>query len=276
MTISQRRILIAALMFLLTIPACALPGQTVPPAPTADSVLLSTMIAETVAAARTQTAAPPGQVSETQAAESPVAMTGTNLEKTAEEITVYTDFDGGFEVAFPKGWLAVRPGLAEFFDTMMSEGADNPSLHGQMTLDKTTYDETHRLYAYPLRPDIRENVIFGFSRLRWEPGFPNPLDNEALNEFISRIERSESVSKFQPVVAQVTANGNGVAMIEISGPFTGVDDEGSTAPLYATLLAFKPTQDSVVIMGFTIMQDYQDVISGDINFVKESIKLLGP
>jgi hypothetical protein len=280
---SRLRTSLAAGACLVIILGCTVPGFT--PAsvavPTADAVLLSTMVAGTVSAARTQTAGPPAGTSEVDAAvaETPVpvpGMAGTNLEKTSDGSTKYKDYDGGFEVVLPVGWLAVRPNTDEFYEVLANEGADNQMLHDQMTVDQAGYEASvDRLYSYPLRPDIQENVIFGFSKLTWDPeDSPVPLDNDAMGELVSLLEGQGGIPGFRASVAQLSTNVNGVSVIEIGGPFVTADGQGEATPFYATLIFFKPTPTSLARMTFTIVRDYQEPISADLKSVIESIKLL--
>jgi hypothetical protein len=278
------RTLLAAAVFLLAVLACAVPGLPgTESAPVADPNLINTIVAETFSAAVAQTAGIPVETPATEPAvtDPPVTipapgMTGTNIENLPDGTTRYTDYDGGFEVVFPAGWLAVRPNTDEFDDALANEGADNAMLRDQMTADQAGYDPNFdRLYSYPLRPDIEQNVIFGFSKLTWDPGDAVPLDNDAMGQVVRGLEAPGGIPGFRAVVAQLYTNVNGVLVIEIGGPFALDDGQGGTVPFYATLILFKPSPNSLARMTFTILQDHQAPISADVKSVIESIKLLG-
>lgn len=278
------RALLATLAFLLAILACIVPGiPASESAPVADPNLINTIVAETFSAAVAQTAGIPVGTPATEAAvaETPVGvltpgMTGTNVEKLPDGITKYVDYDGGFEVVFPAGWLAVRPNSDEFNAALADEGAKNQMLSDQMTTDQAGYDAGFdRLYSYPLRPDIEKNVIFGFSKLVWDPDDAVPLDNDAMGQVVRGLEAPGGIPGFRAAVAQLYTNANGVTLIEIGGPFALDDGQGGTTAFYATLILFKPTPDSLTRMTFTVLRDYQAPILADVKSVIESIKLPG-
>jgi hypothetical protein len=269
-------------MALLLITACVIPGVVSPTAPTANPDALSTIIAGTAAAAAAQTAGVPAGALATDppAAEGSAGatpgMSGTNVEKFSDGTTRYTDYDGGFEMTFPAGWLVVRPNTDEFNAALANEGAKNQLLRDQMTLDQTSYEaDARRLFSYTLRPDIERNTLFGFSRLALDLENTNPLDNYALSQLVTSLESSGAIPGYRIVVAQLNETGNGVTVIEIGGPYSADDGQGGKIPFYATILFFKPTSGSLARLTFTILQEYQGLISADIRSVSESIRLLG-
>ncbi len=273
----QLRTSLSALILLLVISACILPGG-LSSAPTADPGLISTMVVETASAARTQTAAVPAELSqpETAATESPVpGMTGTDLEKASDGTTKYTDHGAGFEVAFPKGWLAVRPNTDEFNEALANANKNNERLYNLMTTGQTTYDaEFDRLYSYPLRPDLEKNSVFGFSYLAWDADDVTLLDNNTMGGYVRELESSGDFPGFRVDVSQLHENANHVSMIEIGGRRTMGDGAGGYVPFYMTVIYFKPTSDSLCRLLVAYLQDYQTPISQDVTSILESIKLV--
>jgi hypothetical protein len=160
--------------------ACALPGQGGQSAPDSNINTISTTIAGTVRAAATQTTI--AQPVETR---TPGGMTGTAIEPLEGGSTKYSDYDGGFEVTYPAGWLAVRPKSEEFDAALAKEAKVNSMLGDQMAADQTEYDEFDRIYSYILRPDIQKDVLFGFSNLKWDSDDPAPLDNNNMGSYAS-------------------------------------------------------------------------------------------
>lgn len=77
-------------------------------------------------------------------------------------------------------------------------------------------------------------------------------------------------------VARVYPNPNQVDLLEVGGQFTGGDEQSGLIPLYATIVYFKPTADTVVRVIFSYLKDFQPELSGDVTNVINSIALSSP
>jgi hypothetical protein len=239
--------------------------------PTIDQNLVQTSIAGTVQVAQTQTAAV--QVAGT---EPPAGMTGTAIEQAQDGTTKYTDYDGGFEIVFPAGWLALRPNSEEFNDALENEATVNSMLNDQMTTDQADFEvDFDRLFAYPLRPDIQKDVLFGFSKLSWDSKDTRFLDNKAMGEMVRELEAPDGIPGFRADVVQLRED-TGVRLIEIGGHWSLSDGQGGTVPFYSTVVFFKPTPGSLARLTFTYLQDYELQISPDVKSIIASIKLIEP
>jgi len=253
-------------MILMAIVACVLPGQYAQPAPAMDPMSIDTAVAGTMQAAATRTAEA-GVIA--LATEAPV-MTGTAIEQTPEGTTRYSDYDAGFEIVFPVGWLAVRPNSDEFNATLANVGA-NTMLQDQMTTDQTGYEaKFDRLFAYPLRPDIQNDVIFGFSKLAWNPEDATTIDDYTMGKLVEDLESPDGIPGFRAGVVQLHEDGS-FNMIEISGRWTLDDGQGNTIPFYTTVIFFKPSSNSTVRLTFTYLHDHQGQIAPDVKSIMESI-----
>lgn len=238
---------VAAVLFLLSA-ACAIPGQTLPAVPAIDPGAVQTSIAGTAQAAQTQTAIVP-IVAVTPSA----GMTGTLIEQAADGTTQYTDFDGGFEIIFPAGWLALRPNSDEFTAALANEGAVNSMLHEQMTADQAGYEAGFdRLFSYVLRPDIQKDALFGFSKLALDPEDTKSIDNFTMGELVKELEGLGGIPGFRANVVQLRED-TAVRMIEIGGRWSMSDGQGGTIPFYTTVIFFKPASDSLVRSTFTYL-----------------------
>lgn len=241
------------------------PASENPPAevPTATAILANTPTAEAAATATLAITPTPG-------------MKGMALEKQPEGTTKFTDFDGGYEVIFPVGWLAVRPGDAEFDAALAKEGTKNAMLAEQMNIDKSGYEaEFDRVFSYPLRPDIKKNVIWGFSKTHFDPADDIPLDKNSMGDFVHKLEASNAVQGLRVTAADIAENGNGISFMVVRGRFVRKNSDGDMIPFSVTVLFFKPMPESLVNLNFTILQDYQEQIAPDLDAIRESIKLLG-
>jgi len=262
---------LSAFVLLITIVACALPGQTIPPAPVTNPISIETAVAGTAQAAAQQTAA-----ADPFATEISAGRTGTTIEQVQDGTTKYNDYDGGFEITFPVGWLALRPDSEEFNASLANEGTANPLLHEQMTADLAGYEADYdRLYAYILRPDIKKNVMLGFSKLVWVSETARPLDSVTMGDLVRDLESPGGIPGFHADTAQLHED-SAVKMIEVGGRWTMSDEQGGTIPFYTTIIFFKPTANSGVRATFTFIQDYQAQIATDVKSIMESIRIIEP
>ena len=256
----------SVLALLLAMAACVLPGQATQPAPELNPITIETAVAGTAQAAAEQTAAAqpalPGK-------------TGTALEQ-GEDGTKYIDYDAGFEVTFPIGWLAVRPGSEEFEAALKKQGATNQGLHDQMQSDLAGETEAnpHRLFAYILRPDLQKNAMLGFSALAWDPQTAQPLDSAVMGEVVRGLEAPGGIPGFHADTAQIHEE-LPVNVMEIGGRWTLSDADGTVA-MYATTLFFKPEPTSGVRITFSFVEQYRTQISADVKFILESLRIVTP
>ena len=258
-------------LLLISTFACAIPGLDAPvPAPF-DPDALSTVVGLTADAAVTQTAA----VAPPLPMETMAGLSGTTIEKLSDGSTKYTDYEAGIEVVFPAGWLTLRANSDEFNAALNKEAAKNELLRAQMELDLAEYEPgAHRLYSYPLRPDIEKNTAFGFSKLKWDSEDSEPIDESSMGSVVRNLESSGAIPGLRVDTAQLYENGNQVKVIEIGGQFSFSNDQGEIIPFYYSAVFFKPTSGSTVRISLVYLKDYKLPIYEDVTSVINSIKLL--
>jgi len=137
----------------MLITACDLPIRvSSPAAPTADTVLLETIVAETFAAAvqgasatPTVTPTPPVLNADTATPVPPTA--GSMLIRQDDNSTLFVDNSTGLEVAVPSGWLALRPNEPEFLEAWNLAEAADPAIQGLLAEIAEQDPEQSRLFA---------------------------------------------------------------------------------------------------------------------------------
>lgn len=200
---------------------------------------------------------------------------GAELERLPGGGSKFTDLDGGYEMDIPAGWLAVRPdNNDEVNAALVNEGAKNQMLFDQLVSDQAAYEQNKdRLFIYPIRPDLQENVIFGFSKLAWNDSDTQAIDNATMGRLTRELESSGALPGLRVTTSAINENANGVSVMVIQGRFALSDGQGGSIPFIATLVFFKPTPESVARITFTIMQDFDAQISPDVSAMIESIRL---
>ena len=206
----------------------------------------------------------------------PAPAGGTENVKQPDGTTIYSDYDAGFKMTLPAGWIGVRPGNQEFNDALDNEAANNQALKDRMTLDQQGYEPVKdRYYFYAIKPDVVENDMLAYAKLTWSPGDPKQLDQNTLGELVQELEMSPEMPGLRVVSSNIVMNGNNVPVIVIGANWTYDDGSGNLIPLYINILFFKPTDNSTVRVVMTSTKEHRDVIGPDVDAMVQSIKLAG-
>jgi hypothetical protein len=185
-TMNTRRALLAALMLLATVLACAVPGlptasQT---APTADT-RLERMVAETVSAAlaETQQALPMPTTAEvistptfeptpvpTASLVPDVDDSGSSINRFEDNSSKFTDMRAGYEISLLEGWLPIRINSQEYLDAWLLPELSNPAMQRSLSsIEKLNPDEL-RLFVLDVQEghaeiDFITNINFYWNQL---------------------------------------------------------------------------------------------------------------
>lgn len=173
---NHKRIFFISLVLLTTILACAIPGQQAAPLPppTVNTNLLSTMVAQTVAAAvvLTEQSAPTAIIIPTETIEPTVAVSptaeiipsGSTLTVHEDGSITFVDERAGFEVTVPAGWLAVRIHQQEYRDAL----ALTPDIEKALTDIQNNDPNTFRLFALDTQDGHFLNGFFTNINFIWD------------------------------------------------------------------------------------------------------------
>jgi hypothetical protein len=253
--------------------ACA-PGNSDPAAPYYPTYTAIAQGLIDLANTATAMAAQPALPAETPTPPPPAG--GTENVQQPDGTTKYGDYDAGFEMVLPAGWIGVRPGAQEFNDALKSEGTANQALKDQMTADQLGYEPVKdRYYIYATKPEEVENSLLAFGKLAWNASDPKPIDQNTLGELIANLEMSQDLPGVRVVASNVIVNGNGVPVIVIGANYTFEASDGSMVPLYLNFIFFKTSDNSTVRIAMTSNKDYRDVIGPDLDAMVQSIKRVG-
>ena len=161
-------ILLGGVVFLLTVGACVIPGQTAQPLSSTNPHTIETSIAGTA-----QVSAQATLISATLTFVPVITPTaiissyGTSLSKREDGSTIFIDHRAKVQIIFPANWLALRVGEPEYYQAWEKEGTQNPALFKALSaiqnLDlnsfRTTAFDTHPEHVlYDNLPKI--NVVF--------------------------------------------------------------------------------------------------------------------
>jgi len=271
----NKRIFIAAVVGCLAIVmAACIPGNSDPAAPYYPTY---TAIAQgLIDLANTATAQSAQSVLPAESPTPPPPVGGTENVQQPDGTTKYSDYDAGFEMMLPAGWIGVRPGAQEFNDLLKSEGATNEALKNQMTADQQGYEPVNdRYYVYATKPDQFENVVLSYGKVAWNPADSTVIDQNKLGELVQGLEMSTEMPSVRVVASNVISNGNGVPVMVIGANYTIEAADGTMTPLFFYFIYFKPTDNSTVRIVMGSLKDYRESIGSDVDSIVQSIKLVG-
>jgi hypothetical protein len=207
----------------------------------------------------------------------PAPAGGTENVQQPDGTTKYSDYDAGFEMTLPAGWLGLRPGAQEFNDALGNEGATNEDLKYRMELDQQGYEQVYdRYYFYATKPEEVENALLAYGKLAWNPSDSKLMDPNTLGELIQNLEMSKDLPGLRVVASNLITNGNNVPVIVLGANWTQQLSDGTTIPLYLNFMFFKPTENSTARIVLTSQKEFRDVIGPDVDAMVQSIKLVGP
>jgi hypothetical protein len=257
--------------------ACA-PGSSDPAAPyypTYTAIAQGLIdLANTATAQAAQPAQPAAVSADTPTPPPPVG--GTENVQQGDGTTKYSDYDAGFEMVLPSGWIGLRPGAQEFNDALKSEGAANEDLKAQMTADQQGYEPVKdRYYMYATKPEEFENTLLSYGKVAWNAGDATVIDQNKLGELVQSLEMSPDMPGVRVVASNIAPNENGVPVMVIGANYTIEASDGTMVPLYLNFIYFKPTDNSTVRVILSSWKDYRDVTGPDVDSIVQSIKLVG-
>ena len=276
----KKKLLILAVVGCVSIlvAACA-PGNSDPAAPyypTYTAIAQGLIdLANTATAQAAQPAQPAAAVSADTPTPPPPAG-GTENVQLDDGTAKYSDYDAGFEMVLPAGWIGVRPGGQEFNDVLKSEGAANQALKDQMTADQQGYEPVKdRYYFYATKPEEFENALLSYGKVAWNAGDATAIDQNKLGELVQSLEMSPDMPGVRVVASNVAPNENGVPVMVIGANYTIEASDGTMVPLYLNFIYFKPTDNSTVRLIISSWKDFRESTGPEVDAIVQSIKLVG-
>lgn len=160
--------LMSVVILFLSMLACGLPAQNVPPTANVDPNAIETAIVGTLEASAKQTqqaglatsAAYTGSTS-TATPVTSTSSSGTSLVYLADGSTQFIDHTAGMQTAFPPGWLLVRVGEQEYYAAWEKEETKNPLFLDIFASMQNLDPKVFRVTALDIRPDhmSNENIL---------------------------------------------------------------------------------------------------------------------
>jgi hypothetical protein len=271
---NNKRTFFISIIFLTFILACAIPGQQAAPlpAPTVDTNILSTMVAETVAAAvaLTEQAAPTATIVPTETIEPTVTVSptaeivpsGSTLTVHEDGSIMFVDERAGFEVTVPAGWLAVRIHQQEYRDAL----ALTPDIEKALTDIQNNDPNTFRLFALDTQDGHFLNGFFTNINFIWDEFDVTLLENKDALEARANLLAS-TVQGLEILSTEFSTTSNNVLIGLIESKSTS--DAGV---IFQKQAIFNAKAGTMTLTVFTV-EDLKDVTFSTFDTLLETIKM---
>ena len=287
---NKQKIFFISLFFLTSMLACVVPGlQTASApalAPTADTVLLATMVAETVSAAivLTEQVPPLGEPASTLAPTSlpistptqtlipEIGPAGSELTIQADGSTLFVDGRAEYEITIPLGWLAVRLNEQEYLDAFVLEEATNEYVQKSLVSIRNLDPNQFRLFAFDVREDHVQNKFVTNLNFIWdEQGSISLETDEDIKE--SAAQSVAAVPGLEVLSTKISSTTNAVPFGLIESKLAAKNSSGEDIVMFQRQFIFNAKTGSVVITLSTV-ENLKDTIFPEFDAMLETIKLI--
>jgi hypothetical protein len=271
---SHSRYAVSTFVILLAILACAMPGQTISPAPVIDPNAISTAVAGTAHAAEQQTqqanSLPPTATivpTNTMTPQPKVSSAGTSLLNLADGSTQFTDHTAGIQVVFPSLWLVFRVGEPEYYAAWEKPETQNPAFSNIFASIQDNDPKIFRGYAFDVRPGHMPNGI------ATSIGIVFQVDMRSLEELEQALRNNNLPCEDLKLISsgyQKTNSGLRALVVEKSCRAGG--DAGT---VYFRYVLFS-LPSGTMSLSFETNFEYKDVMLTDFDQVVNSVTILNP
>jgi len=277
---THRPIFFAASLLLLTILACAIPGQPAAPlpAPTADtSGILSTMVAETVSAAiaLTEQAVPTPTLvptttptlTATIAPAAEIIPSGSTLTLQEDGSTLFVDERAGYEITVPAGWLAARIDQQEYRDALFI----SPDIYKSLLSIKNNDPNSFRLFVIDAQDKHVLNDFFTNINFIWnEQGAVSFENDDDLTA--SAVHLIEITPGLQILVMALSTTSNGISIGLIDSKSTMKNFSDADIVVFQKQVIFNARTGTVAIT-VTTVEGLKDAVFAAFDAMLETIKI---
>jgi len=258
MTNARLRISLIASTLVLTIFGCAMPGLTPvsAPAPTADTVLLVTIVAETVAAALEETASAVAPIptstptlpppTETATASAEVTASGSLLTKRDDGSTLFADQRGGYELIVPAGWLALRVNEQEYLDAWTLPETADPAIQRSLTSIQNQDPNQFRLFVLDTQEGHVQGGFVTNINILWNQNETITLDDFTYLDSVAA-ELPNAIPGAEVLSTELTTTSNNIPMGIVTLQWTTQTEEGATVTVFQKQVYFRLNAGSLVI-----------------------------
>ncbi|MBC7877487.1 MAG: hypothetical protein H7Y59_09985 [Anaerolineales bacterium] len=278
---NTKRTLFISLISLTTILACVIPGLPTPSAPalapTVDTGILSTMVAETVSAAivLTEQAVPTPTLVPTSTPTSEPTLTptaeivpvGSTLTVQEDGSTLFIDERAGYEITVPPSWLAVRINEQEYQDALTLSADIQKSLLSIQNNDPNIF----RLFAIDTQNEHVLDEFYTNINFIWEEQSTISFENnEDLNG--SAVHLAEITSGLKILSSEISTISDGIPVGVIESSYIMKNSSNEDVAVFQRHIIFN-TRTGAMTVTVSTLEEAKDAAFSAFDAILETIKI---
>ena len=267
---------LGALVLVLAIVGCVLPGRIGQPAPVTSPDLVQTSVAGTAQAAANQTeqAGPvtsTPMIAPTEHLPSPevISSSGTSLVKLEDGSTQFKDYRAGIQIIFPSNWMPIRVGESEYYAASEKWGTQNPWFLEEIGWIQSLDVNLFRVNAYDTEPAHLFYGTFPKINVVFHQGDTRTLKQVEADEKKIIANSVKSGDKFLSSSFQETPSGIPILVFQSEWKAQSYDMAHDTGTFFKV-----PT--GMIFIDFYIPSDQQEAMEPERAQIVESITLFTP
>ncbi len=265
-----------ALVMLVAIVACVLPGQAAQPVPTTNPNLIETAIVGTALAAAKQTeqansVTATGISPDTATPAPKISSVGTSLVYLADGSTQFTDHVAGMQMSFPTGWLVVRVGEQEYYAAWGRQETQNPKFLDIFASIQNLDPKVFKMTALDTRPD---HIIY--NDITTVDVVFHQGDRRTLKQLkADEIKNHPPLKKYKLLSAQFFETSQGLESLNMEIQWKTGNGASQTGMGYRRRVIFKVPAGSMAV-DLNILFDKKELTMPDFDQLINSITLFTP
>ncbi len=271
------------IIILVSILACDLPAEFAPqPVSSPDPNALSTIVAGTASAAAAQTAlaaptinVPTQSPTETAiptgtATPTPrISTEGTSLQKQSDGSYVFTDYQGGYIVVIPPGWLVVRINEQEYINAwILPEASDLKVQHflAKFQLENANY---YRVLGVDIIPEHMKTDAIPYFDIEWDRITSATLQQEVdnLKKFVPKFVA------YKVTYADIGTTSTQIPMGIIESNWQELSISGEPKTVYQKQVLFK-LKTGILAFVLSADKEIKDELFSSLDLMTDQIKML--
>ena len=265
-----------ALVMLLAIVACVLPGRSVQPAQVANPNDMETTVASTAQAAAQETkqaglatGTPIAVSTEHPPSLEVISSAGTSLVKLEDGSTQFKDYKAGVQITFPSNWMPIRVGEPEYYKASEKWGTKNAWFLEEIGWIQNLDVNVFRVNAYDTEPKHLFYGTFPKINVVFHQGDTHTLKQIEANE--KRLIETSVQSEHKFLSSSFQETSGGLQVLVFQSQWKAQSDEITH---YTGTYFQLPT--GLMFIDFYIPADQQEVLEPELAQIIKSITLFTP
>lgn len=254
---------LSAWVILMAVTACALPNQATPSPPAMDLAAMETSAVDTAQAAATQTTLV------NPATSTPLPI-GVVKEQKADGSILLTDYDGGYQITFPKGWVVIIPNEEDISEALSNFPEQEENISRLIEAAQNA-DTNNMIRAFGFNPKAQQSSYT--PNINVSHNTNSLLAATSLKDLVDATVQYYSSGNIEVLSSEVKTTTSGVEIGVIEMQLTINTLSGDKLDLRQRQVMTK-SEKGIVNLTFSTVRDATIDLTADVDEVIESFQLL--